>query len=294
MELFGNSLKRIIDMKNIRFVSISLLILFLSCNSEMHKKNQTQNSFEFSNLDSAYDNFQQIWKQQTEDEQHRDKEPIKHDHIHMKFKSVEDVQYAYDLEFYKDRNNHIFVGKKRIRFSEDDSQNWNMEIDGHGNIPIKINGEGFKSENGELELRGDTLFTNGLGVVSKQDVSRYRLNRCRYFSGWLQYPLSDDPDSIYWQKDLELHDQGGMVELDIDDVDYTAELTQLVFAHKIHIMKLAIYDTPISEVGINSKSISYTWTNPEAKRLGINLRKIISGWTFIEDGYLSSNNLKQE
>jgi len=45
---------------------------------------------------------------------------------------------------------------------------------------------------------------------------------------------------------------------------------------------LAIYDLPLAEVDINSKAISYTWANPEATRIGINLRKIISGWTLIE------------
>jgi len=114
------------------------------------------------------------------------------------------------------------------------------------------------------------------------------------FSGWIQYPMSEFSDSIYANRDLVIHDQGGMAELQLNGVDYTVELTQLQFAKTIHIMKLAVYDMPIDSVGINSKSISYTWTTPEAKRLGINLRKVISGWTFIEPGYVNSNNLNKK
>jgi hypothetical protein len=57
-------------------------------------------------------------------------------------------------------------------------------------------------------------------------------------------------------------------------------------------MKLAIYDMPMDSVQINSHAISYTWLNPEAKRTGINLRKVISGWTLKEPGYVNSDNTK--
>ena len=94
-----------------------------------------------------------------------------------------------------------------------------------------------------------------------------------------------------------MHDQGDRIQLQFPDGslgEYTVELTQLVYGKKIAIMKLAVYDLPASKLEINSRSISYTWTNPEAKRIGINLRKIVSGWTLIEPGYLNSNNMRKE
>jgi len=114
---------------------------------------------------------------------------------------------------------------------------------------------------------------------------------CRYFSGWIQYPPDiNEPEELYSLRNLEIHDQGGYVELDVDGVDYTVELTQLIYADTLRIMKLAVYDMPLAEVDINSRSICYTWTQPDAKRLGINIRKVLSGWTLIEPGYVSSNN----
>jgi len=81
-----------------------------------------------------------------------------------------------------------------------------------------------------------------------------------------------------------------MADIDFEGKRYTAELTQLLFGQKLAIMKLAIYDMPLDSVEINSRSISYTWLNPEAKRSGINLRKVTSGWTLIEPGYINSDN----
>ncbi len=59
-------------------------------------------------------------------------------------------------------------------------------------------------------------------------------------------------------------------------------------------MKLAIYQEPLDSINYHSRSIAYTWANPEAKRIGMNLRKISSGWTLIEPGYLNSDNLKSK
>ena len=119
--------------------------------------------------------------------------------------------------------------------------------------------------------------------------------KCRFFSGWIQYPLPDIPDSTFMMRNLKIHDQGGMQQLFLADgtpIDYTIELTQLVYGKRISIMKLAIYDMPKDSVDYNSRSISYTWTNPEAKRIGVNLRKIGSGLTLIEPNYMNSNNTK--
>ena len=138
----------------------------------------------------------------------------------------------------------------------------------------------------------NTLHISGMGLTGSCIDEPYQFLRCRYFSGWIQYPEDlNNPDELTDVRGLTLHDQGDVAGVIINGQNYCVELTQLVYAHTISIMKLAVYDESPTQLGINSRAISYTWTNPEAKRLGINLRNIISGWTYIEPGYLSSNNM---
>ena len=106
--------------------------------------------------------------------------------------------------------------------------------------------------------------------------------------------LLPDTEEEYNRIDqLIIHDQGGMSELVYEDKVYTVELTQLEFAHTIKVFKLAFYDMPLSEIGINSRAFAYTWVNPEATRIGMNLRYLQSGWTLIEDGYVNSDKLNK-
>ena len=224
----------------------------------------------FETLVGSYDNFLQIWKEQTEDDIHRDKRGYKHDHLHLKIERTSDNDTTLKLTLYKGRNNQEYIGEVTLN-SEDVGKTKDHVL--------------YIQEDGSIQLK------NGLGLTNNPDGSPYLLKRCRYFSGFIEYPHPDDPDDVYRMGNLEIHDQGGMVQLDYEGIDYTIELTQLIFAHKIKLIKIAIYDLPISQVDINSKAISYAWSSPESKRLGINLRKIISGWTFIEEGFLSSNNL---
>jgi hypothetical protein len=119
----------------------------------------------------------------------------------------------------------------------------------------------------------------------------FRLLRCRFFTGWIEIPDPKNPDQIYRFPNLRLHDQGDKVQLRMADGalgKYTVELTQLVFGHSIPIMKLAVYELEAAAVEFNSYAASYTWTNPEAQRIGINLRYITTGWTLEAAGLLAS------
>jgi len=277
------------------FLILTLAFTIFSCQvNDQHTGNKSEafpSPSEF--LKGDFDNFQQYWKQNTEDAQHKDQSNDRHEHIHIKFIPDEKKSDRYNVEFYTERNNQNRLGIQNWQF-KNENDNWTLTINEDSEIKLSVSEDGFKSEDGLTHISGDTLQISDISFLNQQTEAAYKLVRCRYFDGWLQYPMPDIPDSTYSLRNLQIHDQGGMVELDLPNVDYTAELTQLVFAHKIRIMKLAIYDVPMSEVGINSKSISYTWTNPEAKRIGINLRKIISGWTLIEEGYVNSTNLNKK
>jgi len=240
-------------------------------------------------LEGSYDNFLQVWKEQTEDAIHRDEVDQLHQHVHVKCKPRAEYGLAFDVEYYSGRNNETQIRKTTLRFTQDENEQYALSVDEGEKFKIHLLENGFETELPFIKLSDNVLEITDQGVYEKN--KGYRLLRCRYFSGWFQYPDPSDPETELYLRNLEIHDQGGMTEVHIADQDYTVELTQLIFAHKIDLMKIAIYDVPMKEVGINSKAISYAWTSPDAKRLGINLRKIISGWTYIEQGFLSSNNL---
>lgn len=216
-----------------------------------------------------YNNFQQYWQENTEEEMHRVVASHPHEHRHLECLKTEEANKLL-VKLYAGRAKENLISEQTLKFR---------------NNELASDSPGF------FKLKDGDIYLSGFGFLEDCLEAPYVFKPCRYFSGWIQYPPDiKDPDELYSLRDLEIHDQGGYAELDVEGVDYTVELTQLVYAKTLRIMKLAIYDIPKSEVGINSKAISYAWVEPDAKRIGINVRKVLSGWTFIEPGYISSNN----
>jgi len=230
----------------------------------------------YNDLVGEYNNFQQYWGENTEEEIHKVESAHSHRHLHLMIGKIENSDSAFELKLYKGRDKTSMISEHKLEWVDDLCHIDNSLVEG------------------KIDFRKGCLYLSGLGILEDCDSDVYKFLPCRYFSGWIQYPPDmDNQDDLYSQRDLEMHDQGGIVELDVDGVDYAVELTQLVYSHTIKVMKLAVYDMPMSEVNINSKSICYTWSNPEVKRLGINIRKVISGWTLIEPDYINSNQLNR-
>ncbi|RKR15195.1 hypothetical protein CLV91_1277 [Maribacter vaceletii] len=247
-------------MKSIyKFLGIKFPVFLSSSASGKSKKEVLGKD---SLLIGEWDNFQQYWQENTEEEIHGIKTDDKHRHLSLKIKEVEKGTFL--IEVREGRNGTVFI--ENLHFTQEDINKNNVE------------------------LKGDTLFIQGENHFKNKDA--YKFIRVRKFSGWIEYPITED--NMHHQGNLEIHDQGGMAALDVDGVDYTVELTQLIYGKKLEIMKLAIYDMPLDKVGINSTSISYTWVNPDAKRIGINLRKVISGWTLIEPGFGNQNTWREK
>lgn len=246
-------------MKNLVILFL-LSILVLSCKNGAKDAVATVN--ETVNMEGEWDNFQQYWLENTAEAIHRTDTDDKHKHLSLHISAA--VDESYSVEIREGRNGENLLEKMMLNQSD-------------------LASDFFKKD-------GDTLYVSGKSPFKNKDA--YKFVKARKFSGWLEAPVPQYKDSIYRNSNLEISDQGGMAEINIEGVQYTAELTQLLFAHKLAIMKLAIYDMPMDSVGINSRSISYTWLNPEAKRTGINLRKITAAWTFIEPGYINSDNTK--
>lgn len=233
-------------------------------------------------LIGEHNNFQQYWQENTEEEMHQIDSSVKHRHIHLDIQANTDNAYSIKLYLGRDKSQLL---SKHVLFRQESDFYLDEEL-------LISTDNGLFGTPGFIKFNEGSIQLSGLGLIDECSSEPYVLLPCRYFSGWIQYPPKfNEPDELYSLRDLEIHDQGGYVELDIEGVDYTAELTQLVYAKRLRIMKLAIYDMPLKDVEINSKAICYTWVNPEAKRIGINIRKVISGWTLIEPDYVNSNNL---
>lgn len=233
-----------------------------------------------------YNNFQQYWKENTEDEIHKDKSGEQHRHLHINITPNQSDSKSWNIVVLEGRENSAQIYDEVWKVEN------NQLIVGDSSFKILTTENGFCSEDKRIICENDVLTISSTVIKIADSNSQYVFHKCRYFSGWIQYPPDlDNPDDLFSLRDLTIHDQGGIAEIQIKDKWYTVELTQLVFAHTIFIMKLAIYDVAIKDLEINTKSISYTWTNPDAKRIGLNLRHIISGWTLIEPGFINSNNL---
>ncbi len=120
--------------------------------------------------------------------------------------------------------------------------------------------------------QGNYVFGNKSGV-------HHKLKRAGIFEGWTAIlkdgstAMSDadaPADAYDGQRNLEIHDQGGRVKI---NEKYSAELTQLTYKNGTRVLKLGIVDNA------SGKTISYTWANPEAERIGINVRWVQAGFT---------------
>ena len=168
--------------------------------------------------------------------------------------------------------------------------------------------EAWEARAGGIVLPPGSMFTSvevtpdGLAATVQDgewaNRQPYRLLRARPFRGWIEVPEGGPydpevgPDTVYRRTaSLRLHDQGGLAETaDAHGQVQTVELTQLVYARSLRILKLAVYAVPAREVTYDSHAVAYTWTEPDARRIGINLRDVVSGWTLDAPGLANSDD----
>jgi len=256
-------------------------------------------------LEGSFDNFQQAWQENTVEEIHRIEVEQKHRHLHTIIKKLADSgeqESLFSLVHFENRNKEKSVGKHELNLRYNSEKNQvTSELKNEfpsGEILFWQEEKGVisaKSENGNTKIE---IINNQMLIHQKEgffnNPTAYKMIKCRFFSGFIEIPNPDNPDTMIRMGDLKLHDQGDMVQFVYEDGKkgkFIVELTQLIFAKRLAIMKLGIYDEPLEDIHYSSKAMSYTWTNPDAKRIGINLRKMLTGWTYIEPGFVSSNNM---
>ena len=166
--------------------------------------------------------------------------------------------------------------------------------------------ETWHAEGGAVRLPERSLFArvgvtpDGLtAVIASGPLASsepYRLLRARRFRGWVEVPAEGEAppfgtETAYRRvAGLALHDQGGVVEVEGRGGPLAVELSRLLYGRSLEVLKLAVYEMPAAEVTVESHAAWYVWAEPESRRLGINAREVVTGWTLEASGLSNSDD----
>lgn len=106
------------------------------------------------------------------------------------------------------------------------------------------------------------------------------LRRARPFTCWAAIPRADG--SWWGARELAIHDQGGMVRLATDEATprrFELRLRNVVWPSGPNRPSLVLYVHGAGE----PRALAYAWANPEATRVGINLRSLQASCTLAGD-----------
>lgn len=140
-------------------------------------------------------------------------------------------------------------------------------------------GESLKAESATGRCKGpatiSTIAPAGV-TLTMQDGTALELRRAREWRCWGAIPKAAkkaDGSADWWgARDLPLFDQGGMALLSTDEAKptgYILRMRNVVWPKGPNQPSIVLYVDRPEEPG---KAISYGWADPDAKRVGINLR----------------------
>ena len=107
--------------------------------------------------------------------------------------------------------------------------------------------------------------------------------KVRYFEGWAAIragsfdPATDNPEEMLLVPGLRLHNEGQVVPLVTesgDETGYALELARLTYQNtRVAVLKLGVLEAATGE------TVAYSWADPDAVRIGINLGWMQAGLT---------------
>ncbi len=172
------------------------------------------------------------------------------------------------------RENGVFIGSMKSKACNFISKRSNKKVFITDSLKLTAN---------EIWIRDEAEDENGNYIFGHKGKIHHKLVRCRPFKGWISWRTEEGKDGkedkYAFIGNLKLHDQGWKQRVILPDgtvTPFTVELSQVVFEKRIPVMKLAIYEEG------KSKAMMYNWTNPEAERIGVNLRWIQVGLTLVK------------
>lgn len=138
----------------------------------------------------------------------------------------------------------------------------------------------------EIWIRDEAFDEDGKYVFGNKAKIHHKLKRCRFFKAWMAVrtnePKEGEKEQYVSIRNVILQDQGGRFQCvgeqdgKLVSTKYWAELSQVVYQTGLPVMKFAIYEEG------NPKAVAYSWTNPEARQIGINMRSLQGSATFRE------------
>ena len=142
--------------------------------------------------------------------------------------------------------------------------------------------------NNHISILDRIYDSTGKLIMGRADGIPSKLKKCSFFKGWaairkdkISHPDTSSKSKYVGYMGLVLHDQGQrakLIDKDGFDSGYEVSLSQLTYAAS---------NTPVLKLGIHEKgerkTVSYIWGEPEAKRLGLNMKWIQTGFTLVEE-----------
>lgn len=127
-----------------------------------------------------------------------------------------------------------------------------------------------------LALTTKAVDDTGAVVLSQPGDLPFVLRRARPFTCWAALRKDGSADQYDGWRHLAVHNQGSRVPMPPEageNAKFAFELSELRYSQQLPVLKLAIYETG------NPQAVAYTWTEPEGRRIGINLRWVQVGCT---------------
>lgn len=128
-------------------------------------------------------------------------------------------------------------------------------------------------------------FTPTAMILRMADGSEMELRRARPFSCWAAIPkraARPDGRTDWWgARDLAIHDQGGRVMLATDETEpqrFELRMRNVVWPSGPNQPSLVLYVHRPGE----ERAIAYSWADPGARRVGINIRAVQASCTLAQ------------
>jgi hypothetical protein len=129
-----------------------------------------------------------------------------------------------------------------------------------------------------LDIYDEAHDEEGNPVWYRKDQTGGRMLRARIFDCWSVLKKGETREEG-WEvsKNNRIHDQGGKFTIEFEDKGFDITLSQLVYGSEgKKIMKLGFHKKDVSP------TFSYTWANPEASNIGLNLGHLQAGCTLVK------------
>lgn len=127
----------------------------------------------------------------------------------------------------------------------------------------------------EIWIRDEAFDADGNRIFGNVDGIHHKNRKVRYFTGWGGVKIAgpgatEDDDDWHFIQQFVIHNEGQIVPIvgkDGQSSGYSIQLAFLTYQNTSRpVLKLGLIDDK------TGKTISYSWANPDAEMIGINLR----------------------